>query len=548
MPTVNVSPFGPKPQFFDAAGNPDLGYKLFFYVAGSTSTKQNTYTNSTGSVANSNPIILNALGQTPNELWFTEGQLYKAVLAPSTDTDPPTNPVWTIDNLQGINDNSGAQNVSEWQLFSAGPVFVSTNSFTLAGNQTDVFHIGRRVQLTLTGGNVYGRITNSVFGSLTTVTLQMDGSQALDSSLSAAYYSILSNNVLSLPERIATTVGIDTYTATTGITRYVIGDQYKINFANPNGTTTPTLNLDGLGAKSLVNPIGNLLNPRQLQGQQTVYYNGTNMVVLSPVYPAMVKERNSIQTGANTITAIGTGLNVNLLATTTPIRIAFAGGFTASGQVDYLATLSADVTSFWASQTANVINYNYFDLNILTGVVTGVTSVLPLISQDSTAAVSVVNGQHTYVYDVGIMYVGNGTTATQVYRVPAAQNLAGAATITSVSQYGKRNKQIISGISVALGNGNVFTHGFGRIPQVYVELVNVTAEGGWTAGQVMPFPVQGGYDGATVRGVSLNPSSIDVGYRVSTNAWQANGYNTGTSFAITPANWTMQFTLTPRNT
>src|SRR6185436_10593119 len=96
---LNPSAFGPKPQFVDSAGNPAVGNKLFFYVAGSTSTKQNTFTDSTGSVANANPVVLNALGEPTTEIWWTQGLSYKIVYAPSTDTDPPTSPIWTIDNL-----------------------------------------------------------------------------------------------------------------------------------------------------------------------------------------------------------------------------------------------------------------------------------------------------------------------------------------------------------------------------------------------------------------------------------------------------------------
>lgn len=136
MPTVSVSPFGPKPQFVDAAGNPLVGGKMFFYMAGSTSTKQNTYTDSTGTVANANPIILNALGEPPTELWFTQGQLYKVVLAPATDTDPPSNPIWSIDNLQGA---SGPSSVSSLTT-PAGRVlgYIGTNNSSSPLTQYDM--------------------------------------------------------------------------------------------------------------------------------------------------------------------------------------------------------------------------------------------------------------------------------------------------------------------------------------------------------------------------------------------------------------------------
>ena len=101
MPTVTTSSFGPSPQFENTAGTPAVGDKLFFYQAG-TNTKLDTYTNSTGTVFNTNPIILNALGMPPNELWWTAVP-YKVVWAPSTDTDPPSSPIRTWDNQTGVN-------------------------------------------------------------------------------------------------------------------------------------------------------------------------------------------------------------------------------------------------------------------------------------------------------------------------------------------------------------------------------------------------------------------------------------------------------------
>ena len=96
-PTVVVSPDA-KQRFFDATGIPLSGGKLFTYAAGST-TKQNTYTDSTGATPNANPIILDSAGYA--NVWLDQTLIYKYTLSPATDTDPPTNPIWTIDNVNG---------------------------------------------------------------------------------------------------------------------------------------------------------------------------------------------------------------------------------------------------------------------------------------------------------------------------------------------------------------------------------------------------------------------------------------------------------------
>lgn len=94
MPDV-LSPV-PKLKFFNNNGSPLNGGKLFTYAAG-TSTKIATYVNSSGVTTNANPIILDFRGEA--DVWIPPNTAYKYVLAPATDTDPPTNSFWSVDNL-----------------------------------------------------------------------------------------------------------------------------------------------------------------------------------------------------------------------------------------------------------------------------------------------------------------------------------------------------------------------------------------------------------------------------------------------------------------
>lgn len=93
--TAVLSPIA-KAQFFDNNGRPLVGGKLFTYVAGTT-TKQPSYVDAAGITQNSNPVILDYRGEC--NLWVPPNVSYKYVLAPSTDTDPPTHPIWSVDNL-----------------------------------------------------------------------------------------------------------------------------------------------------------------------------------------------------------------------------------------------------------------------------------------------------------------------------------------------------------------------------------------------------------------------------------------------------------------
>ena len=85
----------PLEQFEDATGAPYAGAKLYFYSSG-TSSKLSTYSDSGLTIANTNPVVLDSAGRLPNAV-FLQVLQYKVVLAPSTDTDPPTAPIWTQD-------------------------------------------------------------------------------------------------------------------------------------------------------------------------------------------------------------------------------------------------------------------------------------------------------------------------------------------------------------------------------------------------------------------------------------------------------------------
>lgn len=75
------------------------GYKLFQYVAGST-TKADTYTDATKNTTNSNPMTLNADGRLDQDVYIDQSM--KFVLAASSAGDPPTSSVWTVDNALSL--------------------------------------------------------------------------------------------------------------------------------------------------------------------------------------------------------------------------------------------------------------------------------------------------------------------------------------------------------------------------------------------------------------------------------------------------------------
>lgn len=85
-----------KQQFFASNGRPAAGYKLFTYEAG-TNTKLATYQDSTTGTPNQNPIVLDFRGEA--NIWIPPNVAYKFVFAPPNDTDPPSSPIWTVDEI-----------------------------------------------------------------------------------------------------------------------------------------------------------------------------------------------------------------------------------------------------------------------------------------------------------------------------------------------------------------------------------------------------------------------------------------------------------------
>ena len=84
-------------QFFDNNGVPLAGGLIYTYAAGTT-TPQATYTSNSGSIAQANPIVLDASGRVPSgEIWLTQLLTYKFVLQTSGGTT-----IGTYDNISSI--------------------------------------------------------------------------------------------------------------------------------------------------------------------------------------------------------------------------------------------------------------------------------------------------------------------------------------------------------------------------------------------------------------------------------------------------------------
>ena len=100
MASVLLSPVGNGQQFFDNNGQPLAGGLIYTYQAGS-STLLTTYTTVNGNIANTNPIVLDAYGRTPSEIWMQTGYSYKFVIQTASAVT-----LQTLDNLYPILQNA----------------------------------------------------------------------------------------------------------------------------------------------------------------------------------------------------------------------------------------------------------------------------------------------------------------------------------------------------------------------------------------------------------------------------------------------------------
>lgn len=122
---VFLSPVGGvAAQFFTNTGAVLTGGKLFTYAAGTT-TPLTSYTTSSGDIARTNPVVMDAAGRVPDggEIWITSAS-YKFVLKDSNDVL-----IATYDNIFGIGATSAINYTGNG----------TTVAYSVSGNVMDVY-------------------------------------------------------------------------------------------------------------------------------------------------------------------------------------------------------------------------------------------------------------------------------------------------------------------------------------------------------------------------------------------------------------------------
>lgn len=105
-----------------------MGGKLYTYQAG-TSTPQATYTDSTGSTPNANPVVLDANGEA--SVWADPTLSYKFILQDSNGVQQ-----WTVDNVIGLltNNSVGTSSLQDLSVTAAKIAALAVDSTKLASD------------------------------------------------------------------------------------------------------------------------------------------------------------------------------------------------------------------------------------------------------------------------------------------------------------------------------------------------------------------------------------------------------------------------------
>jgi hypothetical protein len=138
--TIVLGPcFGAGAQFFDDSGDPLSGGLLSSYLAGTT-TLTPTWTDHTGAAFNTNPIVLDAAGRVPEQIWIDLALQYKFVLTNSVLVQ-----IWVKDYIswfiQPDTDMANLANATDPTLGDALIGFQQSNSAgVLAGAVSKTVH------------------------------------------------------------------------------------------------------------------------------------------------------------------------------------------------------------------------------------------------------------------------------------------------------------------------------------------------------------------------------------------------------------------------
>ena len=300
--SINLSAFaGAGAQFLDANGAPLTGGLLYTYLSGTT-TPATTYTSRAGTSANTNPIVLDAAGRTPAEVWLDGGVLYKFVLKSSTYVQ-----IGTYDSIPAINDTTTVSNLITVAGTNAltGLATPALNGYATGAQYSFIAQNNNTAAVTL-DIDTLGVKSVTKFGALPLVANDIIAGAMMYIEYDGTRFQLLNpansvfDNITVDYIRETTTVSA---TAATGTINYDVATQ-SVLYYTTNATANWTVNLRGSASQTLnsLMDIGQTITVTFMATQgATAYYNSAVQVDGASVTP---KWQSGIAPNAGSINSI----------------------------------------------------------------------------------------------------------------------------------------------------------------------------------------------------------------------------------------------------
>lgn len=343
-----------------------------------------------------------------------------------------------------------------------------------------------------------------------------------------------------------------TLTPAPAITAYAENQTFDVEF-NAASTGTPTLDISGLGAKSLKfrGPTTGALvsvGTRIPSGWRSkVTYDGADMIVREmptaepaiAAYAAPVRQTvlsgpvdsNGLpnfggSTGSTTVTMSGT-----LVATA-------ANGAASTGAVDLAGSI---VNASWTGLSTNGTMYLYLTVNTDGTCTTGSTTLAPTYQQGGTY--STTSGKSTFNIQEMTMKVGNGSSADQAYRVFVGEVTVSGAVVTAITWYALMGRYIGAWTATlpAAGSAVSASHNIG-VSDIESKFVAecTTTDSGYAVGDRIT-PSQHGAGGANTPTYAWTTATSTGTVCVTSNGWRVNNKSSGASADVTESSWKYRF-------
>ncbi len=351
-----VLAFPPGHQFQDGNGEVYNGGKVYIYDSGTTNDRT-SYSDSGLTSANANPIILDAAGRLPDEVYLPTGA-WKVVLDDSADAT-----VFTADAIIGALDTSPF--LTGTVAPSRAVISKSTTFTTIAGE------VGKHINADSTGGSFTGTLLSAVTatdggdfliknsGTENTVTVATTGGQTIDGQ--STYLLQAGDSAVFRSDGANYSVG-EAHNFTAGIVTLNFADPLTPSFQYGTGTDYQLT----LTADIVINAPTNLRVGTQ--GIMTMIQDATggHAVTLNSVFKGNI----SIDQTANAVNIIGFKVR-----SATDIDVWMESGrFFLAAIIDHQETAGTNAGAATAgsfeTRTLNTVGFNRLGVSVATNKVT----------------------------------------------------------------------------------------------------------------------------------------------------------------------------------